>query len=85
MDLRQTDHLGQEWLGAGIRHCPLAVLSTGATSTDLASDLPGATKLLLTGSPPQLGGLQDGSISRALSFSMLQSPQVEISLKALCG
>lgn len=33
--------------------CPLAMLSTGTTSTYLASDLQGVSNLLFTISPPQ--------------------------------
>lgn len=47
--------------------CPLAMISTGTTSPFLASDLPSASDLSSTISPPQLGGLQDFNVPRALS------------------
>lgn len=56
--------------------CPLALLSTGTTSAHLASDRPGASNLPFTVSPPQLGGLQDGSsVPRALSSACCEASE----------
>ena len=54
---------GQEQLSAGVRRCRPAMPSIGTTSAYLASDLPGASILPFTISPPQLGDLQEASVS----------------------